>query len=414
MAKADQAIDYQPLRIFTFVAQTEVWLIWLIYSVVVFGLLSVPSVFLAIWWIIFGVPFLQFSLNLIESTARGIEKAPRMTAEGFKDGRIYKQLLLSSVWVSMVFAIPPEYQPLAIGFIMLVCPAMTAFIAMENSFLRAINPVPVASFIWHMGLSYILLRLVVTAVALYLLLVFQNQTSLLSNAAGRAFFSITTVYLLLVMSRSVGALIFSRRNELGIRTVASQEQAEADRDESIRRERQAFLEEMYQLANSGRAASAWDQIEKRLKRDRFESEGAYFVDLSAWEDRKLKHKLAQGYLKRLVKQAPELAWPILEEIHGETGGDYRLESGEAVLEFAGYATTSGQKRVAADLLQYFEEDFPNHPRIREALLVGADLACQLDDFALAKQLFDRVKKMRGLVHKPTFDRCLKLLSGSHE
>lgn len=409
MEAAAARARYEPLRIFTFVAQTEVWLIWAIYSVTVFVLMHIASYFILVWWIVIGVPFLQFCMHLIESTARGIERAPRMTWEGFRDLRVYKQLILSTALASAYFTTPVEYRPGAAALILLVCPAMTAFIAMENSLLRALNPIALAGFIWHMGMTYLLLRLVVTSGLLYLLLLFQHQTTLLASIPGKAFFAIASVYLLLIMARSTGALIFSRRKELGIRTVASAEQAEADEDRARQQARDAFLAGVYEMYRSGRAREAWSAIDSRLKKRRYRDEGDYFAEMIRWEDPTLAHKLAQGYLRRLVREAPELAWPILEQIFDQTDDDYRLDAGEPVLTFARFATTSRQKQISLELLRHFDDDFPGHPRCREALLIGTDLACESGDMDLARALFDKVTTMRGLVHKPTFERCLALL-----
>lgn len=400
---------FERLTLFTFVAQTEVWLIWAIYSVLVLLFMVFTLPIMIVWWIVAGVPFLQFCLNLIESTALGVKRAPRMTWDGFRDPRIYKQLLLSTGLVSLIAATPPDWQFAAIGIVLLVCPAMTAFIALEDSLARALNPVRVGLFIWNMGLSYLALRVVATTGILYVLLLSQHYSILLATLAGKVFFAVASVYLILVLCRCTGALLHSRRAELGIRTIASPEQAEAAVSDATRRERDEFLGEIYKLARADKLDEAWQRLEERLKRSRYAVEGEYYSELAQWEDERLARKMAQGYLRRLVRTAPELAWPILEDIATRTGGNYRLDAGEPLLLFAEHANTSRRRRIIVDMLRYFEDDFPTHPRRREALLTATSLACELDDEELARELFARVQRMRGLIHKPTFDRCRQLL-----
>lgn len=419
MERLDGALKARPsfegLRVFTFVQQTEVWLVWLIYSVVV-ALFLIAGTHAYHWslmmgaWVSIGIPFLQYSLNIITATAEGRQRVPPMTGDGMRDPRLYKLLLLFSALASFVFFFDPEWRPWALAAVLLVWPAMVSIIAIEASLTSALNPVKLTSFILGMGLTYVALRMAMTGALLYVLLLIDNRTTLFGSVAGTLFLSVASVYLMLALSRCTGALLHARRTELGLLTAASPEQAEQQLKQQIDAERGAFLGHIYALVRADKFRQAWSELETRLKRERYADEDRYYDHLAGWEDKTLAHKLAQGYLKRLVVRSPEQAWRLYASILAAEQGNYRLDSGDAVLKFAAAATTPSRRRLMLDVLRHFEEDFPNHPMSRQAFLVGADLACELGETELAVEMMAEVIRRRGKVDKPTYDRCRRILS----
>ncbi|MCB1692968.1 MAG: hypothetical protein KDI19_09390 [Pseudomonadales bacterium] len=406
---------FEPLHVFSFVRQTEVWLVWLIFgaltTILVYGSARLPSApILMVWWIIFGIPFAQFCLGIVLGTSQGRQQVPAMTIDGFRDTRILKLLVLVSMAVSAVFFTSPSIRPLILAVVLLVAPASFAYVAIEDSLSRALNPLRIATFIVNMGATYVALRVVVTVVLLYLLLLVDYRMQLLSSFSGTAFFSFVTVYLLLAMARCTGVLLHARRTELGLSTSFSPEQAEAAREAHEQEERNQFLGEVFDLSRVHEYAAAWKKLEARLKRDRYETEALYFSALRRWDDPTMAHKLAQGYLKRLLERSVGEAWQLLEDILETENGNYRLDSGETVLKFAEVAETDAHKSLMLGVLQHFDEDFPAHPRSREAWLTTAKFACDLGRMEEAQAAFANVTSRRGLLHKPTYDECLSRLA----
>ncbi len=387
-------------RLFTFVRQTEVWLIS------------------GVWWVIFGLPFLQFCLNVVESTALGQQRVPRLTAAGLKDARVYALLLISTCIVS-VHALASAYlvPGLVLGtdvLMLLIYPAMIASIALRHSLFTTLNPLFIGRFVRQMGLGYAGLRVVFVNTLIFLLLLAQTRVAAVTTLPGTLLFTTVAVYLVLVMSRCTGALLHARRQELGLKTVHSDEQENEKARRAEQLERRDFLAPVLEHSRVNRYRQAWEVIEPRLKQDRYATEHLFYEELRAWTDRTLAHKLAQGYLKRLVETSTEHAWRIYEDIYNHEQGNYRLESGETVLRLAETTSTDAQRRIILETLKYFDDDFPQHPKSRQALLLGADLAFHFDELDLAAALFRKVRTRKGLVHASTFQRVQNLLAHHHK
>ncbi|XOV87698.1 MAG: hypothetical protein ACFHX7_22540 [Pseudomonadota bacterium] len=404
--------------IFMFVRQTEVWLIWLFYSIILSGLLIVARftpvwLISGIWWVIFGLPFLQFCLNVVESTALGANKVPPLTMGGMKDGRVYALLGICIGLSAARTLAPPDLVILADFLTLLIFPALLASIAMRHSLATTLNPLFMWQFIRQMGLNMAGLRLLLLSALLLTLLTAGTHLPLLASIPGTVLLGSTAIYLTLLLCRCTGALLHVRRLELGLKTMDSDEQRNAATRRAEHLERQEFLVPVLEHSRANRYNKAWEILEPRLKKDRYATEHLFYDELRGWTDRTLAHKLAQGYLARLTESNTEQAWRIYADIQACEAGNYRLASGETVLRLAETASTDAQRRIILDTLKHFDDDFPGHPKSRQALLIGADMACHLDNMALADSLFRKVRTRKGLVQPDRFRRVQNLLAHYH-
>ncbi len=407
--------EFTRLKVFSFIAQIEVLLIWIVYSLLATLIITLirveeTGIFAFVWLIVFGIPFLQYCFAIMDFASRGNQQAPRMSIEIIAlDSRTFKELFLMGMLLGAITATPADYQWITTGVALLIAPAMTSFVVLEGSLVNAANPLKIFRFISMMGLTYVTLRILVTSVLLLFLFVADRHTTLFENIAGRFFFATVGTYLLLTLFRATGALLHSRRDQLGLHTDFSPEKNFANEIDSDQQTRREFLVEVYNLWQGGKQKAAWEMLESAIKNDRYNSEAFYYAELNEWKDPQLAWKTAQGYISRLIEVDPEEAWRIYEEVIRSSNGDYKLGSGSTLLALAENANTVERKRITIESLSNFESDFPGHPKIRQAYLTATDLCCETGNVEFARDLFHKVTHRRGLISKPVYERCRSFL-----
>ena len=155
-----QQPETHQLRVFSFVTQTEILLVWIIYSLTVGLLLMIPannylSPLTGALWILLGIPFFQYGFTIIEFTARGHSIIPRMASDIFTvDARVYKLMLYLAISASLLAATPARLSYIVEMFLAVVTPAIVTFIAFHYTAAQALNPLNVFRFISNMGFTY--------------------------------------------------------------------------------------------------------------------------------------------------------------------------------------------------------------------------------------------------------------------
>jgi hypothetical protein len=410
--------DFEPLRVFSFVFQPEVLIVWMIFGLLISLLLTISiNWYMAILsfpaWFMTAMLLLNYGIEITDQTARGHQRMRRMAFP--QDGRAFKLTILMVGLLSLVAGAPTEYRIVLLGLVLLITPAAVAFVALEGAMFAALNPIRLVSFIYSMGFSYVALRLLITF-GLFLVLVFTSvhfYDTQIPAIIVKAQAGLIGVYLMLVICRSTGALLHARRHQLGLWTSYSPEQAEQAQAEITRKQQLVFLDGLNKECHAGEHRRAWERLETLLKRNRYADEAFFFSELDRWQDRVLLHKLTQGYLKRLIEQDAEIAWQIYLKVIRETDSEFTLDSGELALKLAESADNAERRRTSLDALQFFDKDFPRHPRSRYAFLLATSLAIELNEMERARKLFRIVQTRRGLISKVRYDECVRVLATGH-
>jgi len=285
-------------------------------------------------------------------------RIPRLSVPN--DSRPFKLGGLAAVALVGIQSAPPEWRIWLLTPVLLITPAVFSSVAVEGSIRRALNPVRIVTFIYSMGLTYVALRVVVTG-TLLLLFALQHYTTVLEPPLGAPLMAIGGVYLLLVMYRATGALLHARRDYLGLKTDFSPEQAAEDNRIRAAQERQAFLKPLMGMCREDQYGEAWQ---------------------------------------------------LYGEVMADSNGGYRLDSGEAVIRLADTASNQAERRTIIEAIRHFDDDFPNHPKSRQAFLAGTQLALDTQDLELAQAFFDNVQHRRGVISRKRYDACLKVLGNN--
>lgn len=411
-----EAIRHQ-LPLVTFLFQPRVLGLWVITTLLTWVLLLVPqeSIFFVVallFYLVFSIFFFSYGFDVIENTTLGYAKAPSFgNAFSGSRKRLVRQVLLLSLGFTLIEITPEPLQWIAISMLLAVAPAISSSIVFHERIGSALNPLRVWHFISNMGLGYMALRLLTTSVLLLCLYVASGELELSSTMEGKALVSGGAVMLVLMMFRATGTLLHIRREELGIRTEFSVEQNE---QQSRRRERKkvsAFLDKVKTEFKLKGVESGYRMLELELKRHKFRDDAIFYELLKEMADRRLLYRFAGGYVGRLIDVETGRAWAILLEMHGEAQGKFQLGSGSDLLRLTKTAETRGERLALLELMERFQEDFPQHPEVRLAWLAAAELALLVDDKDRARSHIARVGSSAGKIDQARVERTRLQLDG---
>jgi hypothetical protein len=355
--------------------------------------------------------FIGYLFVIVDYTAQGYQEIPKLSGNLLttERSRLLKELVLIAFFVSLFFVFDNPYWKLFFIISSLVLfPVSTAVIIMEESLVSAVNPVKWVGIVMDLDADAVFVQ--------YLLIqgltLFAGYVALFVDLG---FFNLITmtilVMLLLTLFRSLGVLLHSNAETLGI-PVRFGMQIE---DEQLKAEQERgyseFSSELYKLSSGGNLKEAWDLLDERLKKDKYATEADFFARLRNYDNPVLAVKTGQGYTERLVLKGDfRTAWNVLEFCYVANNKKYRLTSSNVILQLMTQAETGLQKAIVVSLLSHFEEDFPEHPRRSEALLVAARITAEdLDDFERARKMMQHLLTTYPNIYSDKDYQALKIV-----
>ncbi len=403
------------LPVLGFVLRPPVLWVWLGYSLLTWFCLfylrsDLGFLFSLLILFVCCLPLMRYAFVIIELTAKGHTEVPGFTLEDQADHRSGTLLLLIAIAGGLITSTPELYRPVTTAFILMIAPAITSFVTFKTGLLQSLHPIRVYQFIRNMGGTYVTLRLLTTSVGFVLLFAVDTGFDLMESATGAAMLSLLAIFLLLTMVRATGVLLHLKRDELGIQTDFSEEQAQQEKDQQTLdacRERVLHIESIRKRDGND---AAWKLMTRELKTQKYRDEAFYYEASRELKYPDLAYKLAGGYIGRLSKHHNAMAWELLQGLWQETNGTFRLASGETVLTMAKTADNREQTEIVLTLIESFDDTFPSHPKSRQAYLTGTELALRLEEYDRAKSLFRNVQKRRGLIGRIQYNRCQKLIA----
>ncbi len=361
--------------------------------------------------------FIGYLFVIVEYTTMGYQEIPKISGNLLttERSRLVKELVLISFFISLFLVLESPYLKLLFVIASLIIfPVSTAVIIMEESLISALNPVKWVGIVMDFKADTVFVQYLaiqgVTMFAGYLAL-FVNMG--LVNLVTMAVF----LMLLMTLFRALGVLLHSNADTLGI-PVRFGKQVE---EEQVRladdRELSEFTTELYQLSDTGRVKKAWELLEERLKKEKFETEADFFARISKWDKPLLAVKAGQGFVERLVKRGDfRTAWNVLEYCYVNNNHSYRLTSSNVILKLMASAETKLNKTIIVTLIEHFEEDFPDHPKRADALLAAARFTAEdLDDFERAREMLDQLhSKYPEIYSDKGYQALTVILAGDHQ
>lgn len=349
-------------------------------------------------WIAAVCALIHYGFVILEYTSRGRQLVPRLTWDMLTaqfNARLAKELLFLSVWVSFIFTFEnPSLQLVMITVSLLIFPAATSYIGLQDNFISAINPVQLFQFIRHMGFGPVSVKLLVIESILAALLFLGIQQGPTASFFSLFLGTFAAVYLILMLFRCIGVLLHSRRKELGLLTEFSPEQVDAERQDQVDSKRSDIFFDLHGLSQRGNTKKAWQMLEAALQENEYQSEAEYFHRISEWDNPLLLLKMAQGYIDRLLKSNDmHTAWQIFESCHNRSQGKFQLSSGKSVIDLCKHAYSRDHSKIAVAHLGHFQKDFPKHPGLKDALYLAVQICCEdLNDFEQGRVYLRAIKE----------------------
>jgi hypothetical protein len=215
----------------------------------------------------------------------------------------------------------------------------------------------------------------------------------------------------LMMFRATGTLLHLRREELGIKTAFSAEQNEQQARRRERKKASVFLDKVKAEFKLQGTESAYRMLELELKRHKFRDDAIFYELLKDMADRRLLYRFAGGYIGRLIEAETSRAWAILLDMYGEAQGGFQLRSGSDLLRLTKTAETREERLVLLELMEKFEQDFPQHPEVKGAWLSAAELALLVNDKGRARSHIAKVESAPGKIDEARLERARLQLEG---
>ena len=364
--------------------------------IMVLALLSVvlfkPNLLAMLMQVVLFLVFLRYAYAVLNHTALGHMTPPPVNISMVTDGleMPFKQLGVY-IFMGIVVALLSSFLGAVVATIylvvMLVCiPATAMVIAIENSFVRAINPLALISIVTRIGWSYLILCI--------FLLILWGGTSVVMEVLGGGqrsihvlllVYNLVSMYFLLVMYHMMGYVIYQYHEELGF-------QVEIDAEEQPELRQRAGAvgitpahhpvigEAEITVLQDGLAKNALDlEIQERL------------------------HKLLKigKQTKLLVETAPVYICNLLAQNHARKAADvyadafavapaFKLTAPEQVFPIASELKQAGRAKAALAAMDGFAKQFPAHNDIPKLYFLAAKVLCEN---------FKQDQKARGILEQ---------------
>ena len=391
---------FEPLEVWRFAFRAEnillampLILIWsfLLGSYYTGGIIMVARSVFAIY-LTLGL-FFCYLFIILDFTARGYQAPPKLSGDLLNANklRFIKSLTIASFFVSLMYATAssPALLGLMIALTFLFLPVSLCIIAIQDNFLAALNPLN-----WPVFFRDIDFDKSVAQYFLILGLTVATGSLLTKNFGWLNLLTVTAiVFSVIVLFRSLGVVLHTHATTLGL-SVRFGPQVEARQvAESERRALSDFSLSLYQQVEVNRIGEAWEAYQKHIAADNFASEDALWDIIHRWPSSKLAILAGQSYIDRLLKQQRSReAWDVLRYCFKHNENEYQLSNGDATLKMADTTSTSQEREICAELLRYFDKDFPAHPQASDALLRAVEIMLiDSDDTTSARKLLGHIR-----------------------
>jgi hypothetical protein len=321
----------------------------------------------------------------------GYQEIPNVSPNVLKSerGRFTKVFIIICAILSQFLLIESlSLKVVYLSLCLILLPLAISVLILESKLLSALNPLKWAAVLMGVKfdsyvMQYFILQissLFVGYVALFLDYGFYNLISM------AAFLAVLTA-----LFRSLGVVIHSNANALGLKVQYSKEIEDAQKIRANGKGTSDFCDSIYLQWTSGQQKMAWERLQEKILEDNYDCDADMFDRISRWADPALAVRFGQTYLERLVKQGSiDTAWSVLEFCFEKNNKEYKILTAATLVALSKAADSFERKSIIVSILRYFEEDFPHHPETAQILLYAAKIAADdLDDFKKAK-IFMRI------------------------
>ncbi len=241
-------------------------------------------------------------------------------------------------------------------------------VALEESFLAALQPNRIIKMLTGLGIWYLAVMLFLSVTAGYMLYVMIWQHNILLF-----FFS---AYAFAVGNMLTGMVLFERRNQLILQTEKSPEQERAQAIIAEAESMDRLFEVLHRLCDSGNLGKAHRQLDEYIMEASDDIDPQVHRRLLNFHDKRLTLEHAVHYLDRLVARGePKKAWAILLESL-TIDEKFRPLSDQTLLDLTHVAEHDDAREVSL-VLADFAATYPDSKLIPDALFRRARVVLEL-------------------------------------
>lgn len=337
--------------------------------------------------------FFCYLFLVLDFTARGFQTPPKISGDILRTSRarFFKVLAVASLFVSLTYTVTFSEQLFVMLLLstVLFLPVAICIIAIQDSFLGAMNPLRWFGFFRAIRFDQHVLRYLMT-----LGMVLASFTLLFKNLGWLNLLTMSCwVLSVVLLFRSLGVLVHANASDLGLSVRFGHDIEASQIEENERRDISDFALGLYQQVEVHRINEAFEAYESHLTADKFASEEALWKIIRSWSNTAFAVRVGQGFIERLIK-ANRLrdAWDVLIYCFDSNERQYRLASGNSTLQLTSAATNTRERLISAELLRFFDKDFPQHPETTAALLKAVELLiADAKDTAGAQKLLQNIR-----------------------
>ena len=337
--------------------------------------------------------FFCYLFIILDFTSRGYQVPPKLSGDLLTTNklRFIKSLVIASLFASLIYASlsSPVLLGIMITLTFLFLPVSLCIIAIQNTFMSALNPMN-----WLVFFRDIEFDKSVAQYFLILAMTVAIGSLLMRNFSWFNLLTVTAVvFSMILLFRSLGVVLHTHASTLGL-SVRFGPQVEARQvAESERRALSDFGLSLYHQVEVNRIKEAWEAYQQHITANKFADEDALWDIIHTWPSVKLALLAGPGYIERLLnQQRGEEAWKVLRYCYESNQNEHRLASGDTTLKMADSANTSQERIISAELLRYFDKDFPGHPRASDALLRAIEIMLvDTNDITGARKLLNHIR-----------------------
>lgn len=364
-------------------------LVYIVALALLSAVLFKPTLLAILMQVVLFLVFLRYAYAVLNHTALGHMTPPPVNYSMVTDGleMPFKQLgvyIFMGIAVGLLSSFLGAVVATIYLVVMLVCiPATAMVIAVENSFMRAINPLALVSIVTRIGWSYLIL-------CIFLLILWggTNIVMELLGGVGRSIyvlllvFSLVSMYFLLVMFHMMGYVIYQYHEELGF-------QVEIDPEEQSELKQRASVAGVAPVHHP-----VISEADILIKEGKIPEAVAVLKDGLAKNDQDLEvqerlHKLLKigKQTKLLIETAPAYIRNLFANNNARKAADvyadafavspaFKLTVPDQVYPVASELKQAGRAKAALAVMDGFAKQFPGHQDIPKLYFLTAKILCE--------------------------------------
>jgi hypothetical protein len=324
-------------------------------AVGVFALFTLPIPIILLPW------FMKYCLITGEHSANGSEEQPVLGMSQLNPLEV-KVISLVGILIGIAWGLNSLLGTLPMLLVMAcISPSIVSAFILQDSTLKALNPLLWILFVWHLGFSYLAMVMVIVVVAIMLYLIPDGFLVLAKVSLVLAIF--------VGMFHAIGVIIYNNKDKLNIE-VSENARERQKREQADEKERHfnGLVKDWYRLSRSERYREALDSVQSYLHggNEKLEDYENVLLEFMQWQN----PKMAAMYVPVMVEKMIMLRSSAKALKHFQAVwdryGPIPLLSDTSMMKMALLARDTGRNDIAASLLRNIPPKFPNSSLLGQA------------------------------------------------